>query len=328
MTAYRRLVVVLGATGLIGSQVAALLADRDIRLRLVASREPPRLTGRAETETAAADLTAQDQVASAVAGADAVFHLVARHDGARAWRVAEGDDTGERVNVGILIDVLAAIRRARPVVVFAGSTSQSGAAGRIDGTEPDRPASLYDRQKLAAETALMRATSDGLVRGVSVRLPTVYGCRPDGAERGVVSAMVRRALTGEPLQMWGDGRMKRDLLHARDAAGALVAALDHAGTLAGRHWVVGTGRPVPVATLFGLVARTVGEHTGRRPVPLRSVPPPAHATSGDFLDVEIDASRFTAVTGWSPRVELDEGLAETVANALRPSLAPCCTSTR
>ncbi|MFI7640924.1 NAD-dependent epimerase/dehydratase family protein [Nonomuraea sp. NPDC049400] len=328
MTAYRRLVVVLGATGLIGSQVAALLADRDIRLRLVASREPPRLTGRAETETAAADLTAPDQVASAVAGADAVFHLVARHDGARAWRVAEGDDAGERVNVGILVDVLAAIRRARPVVVFAGSTSQSGTVGRIDGTEPDRPASLYDRQKLAAETALMRATSDGLVRGVSVRLPTVYGCRPDGAERGVVSAMVRRALTGEPLQMWGDGRMKRDLLHARDAAGALVAALDHAGTLAGRHWVVGTGRPVPVATLFGLVARTVGEHTGRSPVPLRSVPPPAHATSGDLLDVEIDASRFTAVTGWSPRVELDEGLAETVANALRPSLAPRCTSTR
>ncbi|MEV1178652.1 NAD-dependent epimerase/dehydratase [Nonomuraea sp. NPDC049784] len=328
MTSYRRLVVVLGATGLIGSQVAAMLADRDIRLRLVASHEPSRPAGGAETETVAADLTAPGQVESAVAEADAVFHLVARHDGARAWRVAENDDTGERINVGILVDVLAATRRARPVVVYAGSTSQSGVAGRIDGTEPDRPASLYDRQKLAAETALMRATSDGLVRGVSVRLPTVYGCRPDGAERGVVSAMIRRALAGEPLQMWGDGRMRRDLLHARDAARALVSAFDHADALAGRHWVVGTGRPVPVATLFGLVAATVGAHTGRPPVPLESVPPPAHAASGDLLDVEIDASRFTAVAGWSPRVELGEGLRETVANALPPSRAPRCTSTR
>ena len=72
----------------------------------------------------------------------------------------------------------------------------------------------YDRQKVAAEQFLKQAAADGVVRGISLRLPTVFGHgrTPGSAVRGVVGAMARRALDGRPLTMWHDGTVLRDLV--------------------------------------------------------------------------------------------------------------------
>ncbi|BFO18345.1 hypothetical protein SHKM778_47330 [Streptomyces sp. KM77-8] len=152
-----------------------------------------------------------------------------------------------------------------------------------------------------------------MLRGVSLRLPTVYGAGPGPHGNGVVTSMVRRALAGEPLPVWNEGSVERDLLHVRDAARAFAACLDRAQALAGRHWVVGTGRPVRVADLFGAVARSVAAHTGAPRVPVVSVAAPATATAADARGTVIDASAFRAVTGWRPRQSLPGALDELVA---------------
>jgi nucleoside-diphosphate-sugar epimerase len=319
----RPLVTVLGASGFIGSAVTTALAARPIRLRLVARR--PSVVpggGTAEAEVLAADLTDSGELARAVAGADAVVHLIAHITGPATWRVADGDHLGERINLGVLLDLLDVLK-ARPcggrppVLVFAGSASQMCAptAQRLDGTEPDEPVTTYGRQKLAAERALKAATGDGVVRGVILRLPTVFGQSPGSpaCDRGVVATMVRRALAGQALTMWNDGSIERDLLSVDDAARAFVAALDHADALAGRHWLVGTGQRTRLADLFRVIADLVGAVTGRPPVPLVSVPPPSEATVTDFQSYEIDSSAFRAATGWRPRADLADALARTVA---------------
>jgi nucleoside-diphosphate-sugar epimerase len=254
-----------------------------------------------------------------VTGADAVIHLVTHAGG---WRSADQDPASERVNVGLVHDLVAALADQRrpgpaPVVVFAGSTSQVGLPPRspIDGTEPDRPETTYDRQKLAAENALKAATVRGLVRGVSLRLPTVFGrSRAVPVEDdGVVSVMMRRALGGEPLTLWTGGDVERDLLAVDDVADAFTSAIDHADDLCGRHWLLGTGRGVRLDDLFRAIAAAVSARTGRPPVPVRSVAPPAHATSTDGRSVVVDSSAFRAVTGWCPRTSLREGLDRTAA---------------
>ncbi|WP_424187234.1 NAD-dependent epimerase/dehydratase family protein [Actinokineospora sp. G85] len=317
------LVVLLGATGFIGSAVLRELAGRDLRVRAVARRPaavPAHARARIEVHTA--DLTEPGRMAEAVAGADIVVHAIAYIAGSTTWRIDQGDAAAERVNVGLVRDLVAALR-ARPAtdppvrVVFAGAASQVGPpeAEVIDGTEPDHPTGEYDRQKLAAERVLLDAHAEGVVRGVSVRLPTVFGYGPLSTvrDKGVVSMMVRRALAGEPLTMWHDGTVRRDLLHVEDVAGALAAAADHAGALAGGHWVLGSGQGSPLGEVFATVAGLVAEHTGKPPVPVVSVEPPAHAEAGDFRGVTIDSSAFRAATGWAPRVSLAEGLRRTVA---------------
>lgn len=315
------LVVVLGASGFVGNAVTRELAGRPIRLRLVARRpiEVP-ANATAEIEVRSADLTAEGELARAVQDADAIIHLVAHIQGASTWRVTEDDTVAERVNLGLVHDLIAALRQRQggspPAVLFSGSMSQVGkpTGGRIIGDEPDLPVTVYDRQKLAAEQALEAATAEGVLRGITLRLATVYGQGngPVALERGVVSAMLRKAFAGEPLTMWHDGTVARDLVCVDDVARAFAAALDHADALAGRHWLIGTGLPTRVGDLFGSIAELVAEITGKPAVPVISELPD-HVDASDLLDFVVGSTAFCEVTGWAPRVALRSALTRAAA---------------
>ncbi|MGC7102068.1 NAD-dependent epimerase/dehydratase [Amycolatopsis lurida] len=323
------LITVLGASGLLGTAITRELAGRAVRLRLVGRRRSRVPSGsQADVEVRTGDLTVTSELAEAVADADVVIHLVAHITGVATWRVTPGDLRAERVNLGLVHDLIRVIRAQHrdrpPIVVLAGSMSQAGrsATARIDGSEPDEPVSEYDRQKLAAERALEAATAQGWVRGTTLRLATLFsqGTDPTSLDRGVVASMTRRALAGEPLTMWHDGTVRRDLLCVDDAARAFAAAIDHADALAGRHWLVGTGHGTEVGELFHTIAKAVAELTGKPPVPVVSTPPTAYSSATDLLDFVLDPAGFARVSGWAPQVALSEALirvATAVANESR-----------
>lgn len=315
------LITLLGATGFVGSAVLRELAGHPVRIRAVA-RRPARLPAapRADIDVHTADLTEPGAVARAVEGADVVVHTVAHIAGASTWRIDDGDTAAERVNVGLVRDLVDALdRRPGPKarVLFTGAASQVGPSDKevLDGTEADHPAGEYDRQKLAAERLLLSADADGVLHGASLRLPTVFGYGPDSTahDKGVVSTMVRKALDGDPLTMWHDGTVRRDLLYVEEAARALVDGIGRAEALAGRHWLLGTGEGRPLGEVFALIAALVSEHTGKPPVPVCSVEPPAHAEQGDFRSVTIDASAFREAAGWRPVFPFEQALRRTVA---------------
>lgn len=316
-------ITVLGASGFVGSAVTRALARQPIRLRAVARRRFTPAPGQAEITVVAADLTDRAALADAVAGSDAIVFLLLADGG---WRAAE-TEAAERVNVGVmrdLIDVIGGTGDTPPLVVYGGAASQVGVPPRepIDGSEPDHPATPYDKQKLTAEQLLKDATTDGRVRGISLRLPTVFGetTAPDANhDRGVVSAMARRALEGQALTIWGDGTVRRDLVHVEDIAAAFTAALATPDPLVGGHWLLGAGRGDQLGEVFRLVARELSERTGQDPVDVTCVEPPSHAPETDLRSVTIDSTPFRAITGWRPEISLSEGVRRTVA-ALTPSV--------
>lgn len=284
------LIVVLGGTGAIGSVVASSLAERPVRLRALGRRS--------------GDLRKADELREAVTGADAVVHLLA-------------DGRTPSLDSGVMAGLLDA---APPVVIYAGTVTQVGVPPRIplDGTEEDRPVSPFERDKQAAENALLQASAEGAVRGVSIRLPTVYGCSPANGrfDGGALTRVIRRAIAGEPLTMWHDGTVQRDLLHVRDAATAVLAALDHIDELAGRHWLVGTGVGTSLGEAFRTVAEIVADRTGATLVPVTSVPPPRPLSAIDLASMVVDPSAFRERAGWVARVPVRPGLEDTVAAAL------------
>ncbi|MFF9118770.1 NAD-dependent epimerase/dehydratase family protein [Streptomyces massasporeus] len=312
------LVVVLGAAGFVGSAVFRELAQHPVRIRAVSRRKSPvPKNARAEIEVVSADLTEPGQMAGAAAGADVVIHSLAYIAGASTWRIADGDTVAERVNVGLMRDLLHALRDradslAPPTVLFTGSVTAVGPSEKevLDGTEPDRPKGEYERQKLAAERLLLAADTEGTVRGACLRLTTVYGYSAGSTTRdkGIVSAMARRAVAGKPLTMWHDGTVRRDLLHVDDVARAFRAAIPCMDELAGKRWLLGTGQGAPLGAVFTTVSELVAGQTGREPVPVVSVAPPEYAEVRDFRSVTIDSSAFQAATGWKPQVSLEDGL--------------------
>ncbi|WP_369172905.1 NAD-dependent epimerase/dehydratase family protein [Streptomyces sp. R28] len=303
------LVVVLGASGFVGSAVVERLAALPVTVRAVARGvSPAPAEAVADIEGCQVDLARPGVLAGVVEGADAVIHLAAQVDGDRSWRAA--DERSERVNVGLMSDLVEAFEARNtpaPAVVFA-STAQAGSSG-------GHPRAAYARQKIAAEELLREGSARGTVRGVVLRLSTVYGRSPLSGSpgRGVLAAMTRRALAGDPLTMWHDGSVERDFLHVRDAAHAFVTALDHLPRLQGGDWSVGSGHRARLDEVFRSLAATVAERTGRPPVPVLSVEPPDFAEAGDFHTPQCDPAAFSAVTGWSPAVPLPEGLEELVA---------------
>jgi nucleoside-diphosphate-sugar epimerase len=210
---------------------------------------------------------------------------------------------------------------SRPTVLFAGSSSQVGVPGRlpVDGTETDHPCTAYDRHKLAAERLLTSASRDGVVRGATLRLSTVFGCGPKAgaADRGVLAAMTRRALDGEPLTVWDRGEIRRDFVHVRDVAAAFASALDHDADLGPGHWLVGSGQAHSLLEAFRAISRIVSRLTARPPVGIRSVPAPSEATPTDLHSMAVDPAAFRAATGWRPRVSLAAGLSQLAAETAR-----------
>ncbi|WP_166354546.1 NAD-dependent epimerase/dehydratase family protein [Phytoactinopolyspora limicola] len=298
-------VVVLGASGPVGSAVAGALASRGIALRLVARRPCPPPRG-AAADVRAVDLTAPGALAGAVADVDAVVHLVAYTTDARSWRIALDDPAGYRVNVELVDELVTVLGRTRPAatVVLASTTAHT-----------DAPASAYVQQKMHAEDLLMAATRAGVLRGMVVRLPTIYGLCPGERirDRGVVATVARRALAGAPITMWTDGRVDRHFLHRRDVGAAFSASLRHAGALVGGCWSLGADESTPLAEVFYAIADLAATHTGKPPVPVIRVEPPTGAVAEDLVGVAVDSSAFRTVTGWSPQVPLREGLRRTVA---------------
>ncbi|WP_020497297.1 NAD-dependent epimerase/dehydratase family protein [Sciscionella marina] len=305
------LVVVLGASGFLGAGVLTACIPLPVRLRAVTRSARP--SGRSQRpEWRVADLTNPRQLAEAVRDADVVLNLAGI-----TTRAAEID--AERINHGMvleLIDLFSRTRRA-PLIVQAGTGSQVGTAGigRIDGTEPDAPDNAYDAQKLAAEQALEKAHRAGHVRAIALRLATVFGPGPvpSATDRGVVTTMIRKAIAGESLPMWGDGTVTRDLLFVEDAARAFVCAMRYGDHLAGEHYLVGSGMGTPLAELFGSIAKLVAAKSGGSPVSLSSVDIPDTAAASDLIGVEYDCTAFRHATGWHPRVGLLAGLDRTIA---------------
>lgn len=148
---------------------------------------------------------------------------------------------------------------------------------------------VYDLHKLAAETYLKCYAADGVVRGAVLRLANLYGPGSSSSpDRGVLAAMIRRALKGEALTIYGSGQYLRDYVYVEDVVQAF-----------------------PLAEAFSLVADRVARRTGCR-VPVVHVEPSAGQAAIEARNFVADSSQFTRVTGWRARWSLAEGIDATI----------------
>lgn len=290
-----RLALITGAGGFIGGALARELQAAGYECRL--------------HRRADGDLRQATTWRSALREVGTVFHLADQTCPRRSAEDPVSDLMTKAVAVLHLVRCAGDLAEA-PVVVVAGSDTQAGLLeGRVDDATVDRPLGLQDLHKAFAEQYLDWGTRQGLVRGVALRFSTVYGPgrQQSSPDRGVVNAMLRRALRGEPLSVYGDGRCRRDFLHVEDAAAALRLAAEKIESVCGDHFVVGSGRSIALAEAFGMIADAAAAVRGER-VEVQHRPWPAESSQIDRRSVSLDSGRFRRRTGWAPRREFEEGL--------------------
>jgi UDP-glucose 4-epimerase len=315
-------IVITGARGYIGSALAERLGSKGYALRLVSRSLSPSSTESAQStrEYRAADLRDPENWSELLCGADVVVHLSSRTD-LRAAEAHPADD--EEINVRpvrALVETASAMAKA-PTIVFASAVTIVGPNPKIpvDDASHDNPCSVYDRHKLTAEIILREGTACGAVRACSLRLANVYGygSAPINANRGILNIMMKRALEGEPLTLYGNGAYVRDFIHIDDVIEAFVSAILTPAVCDGGHYVIASGRGHTLAEAYATIAEVARERLQRR-VEIVRLPEPADLHAIEKRNFVGDSCAFRTRTNWRPRFDLRAGIADYFARAARP----------
>jgi UDP-glucose 4-epimerase len=304
--------LVTGGAGFIGSHVVDALIARGDHVTIIDSLSSGRRSNVAQALGAGADLrivdvTDTDALTDVFSDVkpEVVFHLAAQID---VRRSVEQPDEDATANVLGTIRVLDAARAAGARRVVNTSTG-GGLYGEADTlpTPEDyhiRPLAPYGQSKYAAEGYCeLYARLHGLST-VSLRYGNVYGPRQDvHGEAGVVAIFCGRMLDGRRPTVFGDGRQTRDWVDVSDVATAnlLAAESDLTGAIN-----IGQGRETSVLELI----ETLNAASDRGSL---GEPEFAPARPGEVRRSCLDVSRARDELGWSPRVQLRDGLGRILA---------------
>jgi nucleoside-diphosphate-sugar epimerase len=284
-------IAVTGATGFIGSRMVAALDTLDCRIIRIPRHHWPHAVD-----------------------ADVVFHFAAQTS------VVEAENNPQQdfdANVSPVRSLIASCRerRTRPIILFAGTVTQAGLPSRlpVGADVPDHPVTVYDRHKLMAENELKAATLAGDVRGASLRLSNVYGPGSHGrtGDRDILNRMIRVALRGEPLTVYGAADFVRDYVFIDDVVVAFLMAACCPDAVNARHFIVGSGNGITIRAAFELIAGRVEALTGRH-VPVVTAEPALPLSPIERRNFIADPSAFGAATGWRAETTLADGIDRTI----------------
>jgi UDP-glucuronate 4-epimerase len=205
------------------------------------------------------------------------------------------------------------LARARrlPHLVYASSSSVYGGNATLPFRVEDRvdaPLSLYAATKRADE--LMSETYAHLYRlpQTGLRFFTVYG--PWGRPDMAMWLFTQAILEGRPIEVYGEGNMRRDFTYIDDIVAGVVAALDHppaddgeekAGGSRSPHrlYNIGNHRSEELDRMIGLIEAACGRTAERRLMPIQP---------GDVRDTYADITAIERDLGFAPATCIDEGI--------------------
>ena len=168
---------------------------------------------------------------------------------------------------------------------------------------PIGPRACYDEGKRCAETLFFDYWRQHRLEIKVARIFNTYGPRMHPNDGRVVSNFIMQALKGEPITIFGDGSQSRSFCYVSDLVDALVRLMATPAAVTGP---MNLGNPVELT--IGQLAHRIIALTGSRSS-IQYLPAPAD----DPRQRQPDISLATATIGWKPVVELDEGLALTIA---------------
>jgi UDP-glucose 4-epimerase len=145
-----------------------------------------------------------------------------------------------------------------------------------------------------------------------VRLFNTVGPRQSPAYGMVIPRLVRQAVAGEPLTIYGDGRQTRCFCHVSDVVDGFLRLLDHPGAI-GEVFNLGSQEEVSIAELAARIIEQSGSGSSIRLIPYEE------AFTRDFEDMQRrlpDTGKVRALTGWEPTRSLRQILDETIAEAV------------
>jgi UDP-glucuronate 4-epimerase len=173
-----------------------------------------------------------------------------------------------------------------------------GGAGFSEDEPTVSPVSLYAATKRSCE--LMSDSYAGLYKfpQSGLRFFTVYG--PWGRPDMAIFGFTQKILAGEPIEVYGEGKMARDFTYIDDIVDGVIGTLDNPPE-PGAHRVFNIGDSHPVGLME--MIETLEQALGREAIKIMRPMQP-----GDVTATYADVSKLHALTGYKPKVMLADGI--------------------
>jgi UDP-glucose 4-epimerase len=309
-----RHVLITGGLGFIGSNLAIRLVQYDANVTILDSLIPQFGGNRfniAEIEPKVklniSDMRDPNSLQILVQDQDYIFHL--------AGQVSHGDsmrdpDLDLGVNCVATINLVEACRRVNPraKLVYTSTRQVYGVPKRLPVSEdhPALPIDVNGINKLAAEYYHLLYDRTYGLRSVVLRLTNTYGpCQKiSNGRQGFIGIFIRQTLGGEIIKVFGTGKQVRDFNYVDDVVDALLVSAV-TDSCYGHVFNLGAPKHYSLLEFIGIL----NKHCG---VKYEIVPFPEDKKIIDIGDCYCDYSRFAGLTGWQPKVDLDEGIERTI----------------
>jgi GDP-4-dehydro-6-deoxy-D-mannose reductase len=271
--------LVTGASGFVGRHLRERLRDEGWRVLTLDRSGPADFVG---------DLRS---ISLRAVKADVVFHLAA------FAHPASSQDKADEAYATNADGTARLARHARAGRLVLASTCQvyAPAPRPLDENAPTRPSTPYAASKLCAEALALSAKKDVVV------LRPFNHTGPGQSDAYVCPRIARQVARAEaglvpPRLELAALAPRRDFFDVRDMARAYLLAAERGA--AGRRYNVGTGRPVSIGEIAGILR-------GMSRAPLRLA-----ASRGEASTLSGDATLFRRDTGWAPEIPLKRTLAD------------------
>ncbi len=312
----KKQILITGGLGFIGSNLARALVTQGAKVTLVDSLIPqyggnPFNIDDIRTQVMVNVCDVRDPFAMAylLQGKDYLFNLA----GQTSHMDSMSDpQTDLDINATAQLSILEACRKANPriKIVFASTRQLYGKPDYlpVDEKHPIRPVDVNGINKLAGEWYHLLYNNVYGIRACALRLTNTYGpgMRVKDARQTFLGIWVRLLLEGKPIKVFGDGLQLRDFNYVDDCVEALLlaGASDQAN---GKVYNLGS---TEVLGLKPLAEMMVGLGYGGT---FELIPFPPERKAIDIGDYYSDFSLITQELGWTPKVNMHEGLKKTMA---------------
>ena len=208
-----------------------------------------------------------------------------------------------RTNLLTLMDTLQECRRPGMVFNFVSSWFVYGTCDlpAPETTLPD-PRGFYSITKYAAERLLISYCETFDIAYRILRLGNIYGPGDTkaGTQKNAIQHMVYQLSENQPIQLYEDGDVIRDMMHVEDAARAIDLVIRE-GQL-NTVYNVSNGEPTRLRDLIDLAVRLTGSNSK-----ITSIPTPAFHQRVQARDFWLDTTRLRGL-GYQPQITLEKGL--------------------
>ena len=329
-------VLITGGAGFVGSHLADLLLQRGDVVQVLDNLDTGSIENIAHLrahprfsyfEGSILDRTAMEGL---VQEADVIYHLAAS---VGVQLVLEKPIHAIKTNIEGTLLVLDLVAREGKKILITSTSEVYGKLNKELYSENDDtvlgPTSMarwsYGASKMVDEfLALGYFTQLGLPV-VIVRLFNIIGTRQTGAYGMVVPRLIRQALSGEPLTVYGDGSQRRSFTSVGDAVNALATLMEHPQA-SGQVYNIGHHEDISILELAVMVQELTNSASEIRLVPYEQ------AYRQGFEDVvqrKPDISKIQRLIGYEPQLGLQDILKQIIIyesqkpfNAVRPSADP------